>query len=61
MAKIKVGLGTVFGDIDLAVLIRAHGARVHIDVRIKLLGGHLKSAGLQKTSQRCCGDSLSKA
>src|SRR4029453_366260 len=34
MAQIQVRLGAVVGDVDLAVLVRAHRARIHVDVRI---------------------------
>ena len=36
VAEIEVGLGAVLGDEDLAVLERAHGARIHVDVGIEL-------------------------
>ena len=47
VAQIKVGLGSVFGNVDFAVLKRRHGAGVDIDVRIELLRGDLKPARLQ--------------
>src|SRR5690606_7514994 len=34
---VEVGLGTVVGDEDLAVLEGVHGARIHIEVGIELL------------------------
>ena len=36
MAQVEVGLGAVVGDVDLAVLERAHRARVDVDVRVEL-------------------------
>ena len=38
MAKIQVGLGAVFGHKDFPMLIRVHGARVHIDIGVELHG-----------------------
>ena len=37
MPQIEVGLGAVFGDIDFAVLIRAHGPGVDVYIRVELL------------------------
>ena len=37
VAEVEVGLGAVVGDEHLAVLIRAHGARIDVQIRIKLL------------------------
>ena len=42
MAEVKVGLGTVLGDIDLTVLIGAHGAGVNIDIGVELLSRDLQ-------------------
>ena len=52
VAQVQVRLRAVLGDIDLAVLIRAHGARVYIDIGVKLLGRHLQPPALQKPAQR---------
>ena len=60
MAQIQVRLGPVLGDKDLAVLIGAHGARVYINIRVQFLGRHLQAPGLQKPSERRCGDPLSQ-
>jgi hypothetical protein len=37
VAKVEVRFGTVIGDEHLAVLKRAHGARIDIDVGIEFL------------------------
>ena len=37
MSEVEVGLRAVLGHVDFAVLIRAHGARVDVDVRVELL------------------------
>ena len=36
VTQVEVGLGAVVGDEDLAVLVRRHRARIHVDVRIEL-------------------------
>src|SRR5579859_994 len=53
MAEIEIGLCTVVGDEDLAVLIRAHRARIDIDIGIELAQADLEAARLQQCSE--CG------
>ena len=52
VAQIQVGLGAVVGDIDLAVLEGAHGARIDVDVGIELDHGDAQTARLQQRRQR---------
>ncbi len=59
--QIQVGLRAVLRHIDLSVLIGTHGAGVHVDIGIQLLGRHLQAAGLQKPPQRGRGDALAQA
>ena len=47
VTKVKVGLCAVIGDIDLAVLVRRHGARIHIEIRIELDHRDAQSARFQ--------------
>ena len=61
MTEVQVGFCSVFRDENLAVLVRAHRARIHIDIRIQFLRNHLVSFRLQKTPQRCCRNSFSQA
>ena len=51
VADVEIGLGTVFGHIDLAVLERVHGARVDVDVRVELLLQHMDAAAAQQTTE----------
>lgn len=51
VAQVQVGLGAVMGDEHFAVLERAHGARVDVDVRVQLEHGDLKSPRLQDGRQ----------
>ena len=58
--KVQVGFRAVLRDIDLAVLIRAHRARVNIDIRVKLLCGDLEAFCLEQSSERGRRDAFSK-
>ena len=60
MSEVQVGLGTVLRNIDLTVLIGAHGPGIHVDIRIHLLCRNLQTPRLQKSSEGCRGDPLSK-
>ena len=61
MAQIQICLRSVVRDKNLAMLDRIHRARVHVQIRVKLLHRHLVTARLQKTPERCCGDSLAQS
>ncbi len=61
MAQVQVRLRAVLRDEHLAVLIRTHGSRIDIDVRIQFLGGHLVPPGLQQPPQRRRRNALSKS
>ena len=52
MAEVEVGLGAVVGHVDFAVLERAHGARIDVDVRIELDEGDFEPASFEDCSQR---------
>ena len=52
MAEVEVGLRAVVGDIDLAMLVGAHGPRVDIDIGVQLAQTHLVAARLQKRAKR---------
>ena len=56
--QVEVGLGAVLGDEHLAVLERAHRARVHVDVRIELLDRDRQAASHEQLAQRGGGDAL---
>ena len=61
VAQVQVGLRAVLGDVHLAVLIGAHGAGVHVDVGVQLLGGHHQAPGLQEPPQGRRRDALAQA
>ena len=52
MAQVEVGLGAVVGDVDLAVLIRAHRARVDVDVRVELLQRDAVAVAFEQRADR---------
>ena len=52
MAEIEVGLGAVFGNENLAVLIRVHRAGVDVDVGIELLDRNADAARFEQPSER---------
>ena len=61
VAKIEIGLRPVLGHVHLPVLIGAHGARVHVDVGVQLLGRHPVPPCLQQPPQGGCRDALPQA
>ena len=48
VAQVKVGLGTVLGDVALSVLIGIQRTRINIKVGVKLLNGHRITTCLQE-------------
>ena len=58
VAQIQVGLHTVLGYKYLTVLVRAHGARVHIHIRIQLLSCHLQAALFEQPPKAGRADAL---
>ena len=47
MAQIEIGLGAVFGDEDLAVLIWIHRAGIDVDIGVELLDRHADAAAFR--------------
>ena len=60
MAKIEVGLGPVVGDIDFAVLIGRHRARINVEIGVKFPDSHGISASLQKRAEACRHQTFAK-
>ena len=60
VAQIQVGFRAVVRDEHFAVLERAHGARVHVDVGVELDHRHLEAASLEDGAQRGRGDALAQ-
>ncbi len=60
VAEVQVRLGAVIGDEDLAVLVRRHRARIHVDVRVELEDGDGQAAGLEDPSDAGGGDAFAE-
>ena len=60
VAEVEVGLGAVVGNVNLAVLERAHRARVYVDVGIELLRCNFQAAAFQQTAERCGSNALAQ-
>ena len=58
VAQVQVGLGAVVGDVHLAVLERAHGARVDVDVGVQLHHRDLQATCFEDGRKRSGGDAL---
>ncbi len=51
VTEIQIGFGAVLGDEHFAVLERAHGARIYVDVGVELDHGDLEAAGLENRTE----------
>ena len=51
VTEVEVCLGSVVEDVDLAVLVRAHRARVDVDVRVEFLQSNAQAPPLQQHAQ----------
>lgn len=58
VAQIQVGFGTVVGDVDLAMLERAHRARIHVDIRVQLHHRDLQATRFKNGRKRSGGNAL---
>ena len=61
VAQIQIRLGSVIGNIDLAMLIRTHGARINVYIRIDFDHSDFKTVVLENTTDRGSGHTLSEA
>ena len=60
VAQVEVGLGAVVGDVDLAVLVGAHRARIDVDVRVELLQADLVAVAFEQRADRGGGQALAE-
>jgi hypothetical protein len=58
LALIEVGLGAVVGDEHFAMLKRAHGAGIHVDVRIQLQHRDFEAARFENCGERGGSDTF---
>src|SRR5262249_59847671 len=52
VAEVEICLGAVVSDVDLAMLVRAHGPRIDVEIGIELPEPHAEPARLQERAQR---------
>jgi hypothetical protein len=60
VAQVEVGLGAVVGHEDLAVLIRAHRARIDVEIRVELAKADLVASRLQERAESGGRETFSK-
>ncbi len=60
MAEVEVGLCAVIEHINLAVLIRRHRARIHIQIRVELLQRDLEAAIFEQRAERGRGQTFAE-
>ena len=60
VAKIQVGLCAIFSYEHLAVLKRAHGAWIHIDVGVQFQQGYFQPTRFENRPERCRGNTFAK-
>ena len=60
MAEVEIGLRAVIGDEHLAVLVRAHRARIDVQIGVELAQPHAIAARLQQRAERRRGDAFAQ-
>src|SRR5579871_3034197 len=60
VAEVEIGFSAVISDEDFAVLERAHGARIDVEIGVKLHEIDLKPAGLKQAANGGCGETLAE-
>ena len=53
VAEVEVRFGAVVGDVDLAVLVGAHGAGVDVEIGVQLAEPDRETARLQERAKSC--------
>src|SRR5690606_23773797 len=61
MAEVEIGLGTVIGDEDLAMLEWRHRAGIDVKIGVELAQADGIAARLQQRAERCRSQPLAKA
>ena len=54
VTQVQICLSPIICHKDFSVLVRTHGPRINIDIRIKLLNGYFETTIFQETAQTCC-------
>src|SRR6185369_13938748 len=58
--EVQVGLRAVLGDVDLAVLVGAHGPRIDVDVGIALHERHVEAVAFEQRAYGRRGQALAQ-
>ena len=61
MPKVEIGLRTVLGHEDFAMLIRTHRAGIHVHIGVELLRRDLETSQLQQSAEGCCRNAFSES
>lgn len=60
VAEVEVGLSAVIEHIHFTMFVRVHGARIDVQIRVKLLHDHLQPPQLQQGAERRSGQTLAQ-
>ena len=60
MAEVEIGLGAVVEDVDFAVLVRAHRARIDVDVGVEFLQADAQAAMFEQHADGGAGEPLAE-
>jgi hypothetical protein len=60
VTEVEVGLASIVGDEDLAMLIRIHRAGIDVDVRVKFLHGDSQATHFEESTQGARRQTLSE-
>ncbi len=60
MTQVQIGLGTIVGHEDLAVLVRTHRARIDVDIGVELQEVHSVAMGFEQAPDGCGRNTLSQ-
>ena len=60
MSQVEIRLGSIVQHVHLTMLVRAHGARIDVQIRIELLECDGQAAILQQGSERRRGEALAE-
>ena len=60
VAEIEVGFGAIVEHVDLAVLVRAHGTWIDVEVGVEFLDTDLQSPAFQEGAERGSGEAFAE-
>ena len=60
VAQVEVRFGAIVGDVHLAVLVRAHRARIDVDIRVELLKRDAVAVPFEQAADRGGGETFAE-